>query len=254
MANPFSKGWKYLMASFDKSIDENADPKVQIHQAAEAAKDQHRQITEQAAAIIGNKKQLELKMDRLLKSQQEQQARTQQALKLADDATVAGDAQKAQEYNNTAEVLASQLVSVEAELEDTKKLYAQASQAADEATRQQQQSEARLKQQLAETDKLSAQADQAAMHEKTVQAVDSMNAVTGDDNVPTLDDVRSKIEKRYADALGAQELASTSTENRIAEITAAGNDLKATSRLEEIRAQMNGEKQLTDEPRKSIEE
>src|SRR5699024_10508220 len=33
MANPFSKGWKYLMASFDTKIDENADPKVQIQQA-----------------------------------------------------------------------------------------------------------------------------------------------------------------------------------------------------------------------------
>ena len=30
MANPFSKGWKYVMASFDQKIDENADPKVQI--------------------------------------------------------------------------------------------------------------------------------------------------------------------------------------------------------------------------------
>ena len=30
MANPFSKGWKYLAASLDRAIDENADPKVQI--------------------------------------------------------------------------------------------------------------------------------------------------------------------------------------------------------------------------------
>ena len=33
MANPFSKGWKYLMQSFDTKIDQNADPKVQIQQA-----------------------------------------------------------------------------------------------------------------------------------------------------------------------------------------------------------------------------
>ena len=46
MANPFSKGWKYMMSSFDKKIDDNADPKVQIHQAAEAAREQHRQIQE----------------------------------------------------------------------------------------------------------------------------------------------------------------------------------------------------------------
>ena len=54
MANPISKGWKYLMASFDNKIDEHADPKVQIKQAAEAAKQQHREISEQASKVIGN--------------------------------------------------------------------------------------------------------------------------------------------------------------------------------------------------------
>lgn len=38
MANPFSKGWKYLQASLDQSIDENADPQIQIRQAVEGAK------------------------------------------------------------------------------------------------------------------------------------------------------------------------------------------------------------------------
>ena len=37
MANPFSKGWKYMMSSFDQKIDENGDPKVQIQQAVQAA-------------------------------------------------------------------------------------------------------------------------------------------------------------------------------------------------------------------------
>ena len=32
MANPFVKGWKYLMALFGAKIDEYADPKVQIQQ------------------------------------------------------------------------------------------------------------------------------------------------------------------------------------------------------------------------------
>ena len=45
MANPISKGWKYLMASFDNKIDEHADPKVQIKHAADAAKQHHREIS-----------------------------------------------------------------------------------------------------------------------------------------------------------------------------------------------------------------
>ena len=96
MANPFSKGWKYMMSSFDQKIDENADPKVQIQQAVQAAKEQHQQISDHAAEIIGHKSQLEMQMNRLVKSQQDYQSQTQRALELADSAE---DPQKASEYN-----------------------------------------------------------------------------------------------------------------------------------------------------------
>lgn len=248
MANPFSKGWKYLMASFDSKIDENADPKVQIQQATEAAKGQHQQITEQAAAIIGNKKQLEMKLDRLLKSQQEHQDRARTAILAADKAAAEGDSAKAQELNNTAEIFASQLVSVEQQVEETKQLHAQASQNAEQALHQQKESEIRLKEQLGQIDQLRAQADQAAMQETTTQAMDSMQELRPDGNVPTLDAVRDKIERRYADALGAQELTQNSVHDRISEITAAGTDMKASARLAEIRAAMSSEggKELTE--------
>ena len=45
MANPFVKGWKYLMALFDNKIEENADPKVQIEQAIEDAQRQHQELS-----------------------------------------------------------------------------------------------------------------------------------------------------------------------------------------------------------------
>ncbi|GAB3707772.1 PspA/IM30 family protein [Corynebacterium nasicanis] len=238
MPNPLSKGWKYLMASFDSKIDENADPKVQIQQATDAAKRQHQQITEQAAAVIGNQKQLEMKLDRLLTSQQQLQDQARTALQAAAQA---GDAAKAQEYNNTAEIFASQLVAVEQQLEETKQLHAQASQNAEQATRQQLESEARLREQLSQIDQLRAQADQAAMQETATRAMDSMQELRPDGNVPTLDAVRDKIEKRYADALGAQELTQHSVGDRMAEITSAGTDMKAAARLAEIRASLAGE-------------
>ena len=80
MANPFSKGWKYLMQSFDSKIDENADPKVQLQQAMEQARKNHREIAEHAAAIVGNRNQLEMKLERLIKSQEELQEKTRIAL------------------------------------------------------------------------------------------------------------------------------------------------------------------------------
>ncbi len=246
MPNPLSKGWKYLMASFDTKIDENADPKVQIQQATDAAKKQHQQITQQAAAVIGNQKQLEMKLDRLLKSQQEHQDQTRTALQAADRAAAEGDNAKAQEYTNTAEVFASQLVAIEQQLEESKQLHAQATQNAEQATRQQLESEARLREQLAQIDQLRAQADQAAMQETATQAMDSMQELRPDGNVPTLDAVRDKIERRYAEALGAQELTQNSVGDRIAEIASAGTDMKAAARLAEIRASMTGDKELTE--------
>ena len=241
MANPFSKGWKYMMQSFDSKIDENADPRVQIQQAVAQAKKNHQEISQQAASIIGNRNQLQMKLERLIKSQEDLQAKTRTALQAADKATGAGDAEKAQQFNATAEVLASQLVSVEQELEQTKQAYASAEQAAREAQAHQKQSEARLQEQLAQVSQLESQLNQAKMQEQTAKTMDSMQQFGADDSVPTLDGVRDKIERRYANALGAQELAKDSMTDRMAEIEAAGTDLAASSRLEQIRASMAGE-------------
>ena len=241
MANPFTKGWKYMMQSFDSKIDENADPRVQIQQAVAQAKKNHQEISQQAASIIGNRNQLQMKLERLIKSQEDLQAKTRTALQAADKATGAGDAEKAQQFNATAEVLASQLVSVEQELEQTKQAYASAEQAAREAQAHQKQSEARLQEQLAQVSQLESQLNQAKMQEQTAKTMDSMQQFGVDDSVPTLDGVRDKIERRYANALGAQELAKDSMTDRMAEIESAGTDLAASSRLEQIRASMAGE-------------
>lgn len=240
MANPFTKGWKYLMQSFDTKIDENADPKVQIQQAVDAAKKQHQEITQQAANIIGNRNQLQMKLDRLIKSQDDLQTKARTALQAADKASAAGDNEKAQQFNSTAEVIATQLVSVEQELEQTKQAYASADQAATEAQQKQKQSEARLQEQLSQVSQLESQLNQAKMQEHTARTMDTMNQFNPDD-VPTLDGVRDKIERRYANALGQQELMKDSMTDRIAEIESGSSDAAASNRLAEIRASMGGE-------------
>lgn len=245
MANPFSKGWKYLTASLDAKIDENADPKVQIAQAIEAAKEQHRKISDHAASIIGNQHQLEMRLDRLVKEQASLQDKARQAIQAADAAQASGDDAKAAEFNHTAEIFASQLVAVEQQLEQTKELHAQGAQAAEQARKQQKESELRLKEQMSQIDELRAQADQAAMQQKVSESMDTINQFGKDDSVPTLDDVRAKIERRYANALGAQELTESTVGDRMAEIQSAGVDMKANARLDEIRAQLRGDKELT---------
>src|SRR5664280_3408109 len=86
MANPFTKAWKYLMALFSSKVDEYADPKVQIQQAIEDAQRQHAALSQQAAAVIGNQRQLEMKLNRQLGDVEKLGASARQAVILADDA------------------------------------------------------------------------------------------------------------------------------------------------------------------------
>ena len=83
MANPFVKMWRYLMALGNAKIDENADPKIQIQQAIEDAQRQHQALSQQAASVIGNQRQLEMKLNRQLEEIEKLQANTRQALTLS---------------------------------------------------------------------------------------------------------------------------------------------------------------------------
>ncbi|MDO5098044.1 MAG: PspA/IM30 family protein [Corynebacterium sp.] len=240
MANPFVRAWKYLMALFDSKIDEHADPKVQIQQAIQDAQRQHQELSQQAAAVIGNQRQLEMQLNRRLADIEKLQANTRQAIQLADKARAAGDVQKATEYENAAEAFAAQLVTAEQSVEDTKQLHDQALQQAAAAKKAVERNSMALQQKVAERTKLLSQLEQAKMQEKVAESIQSMNAITSRDT-PNLEQVREKIERRYANALGTAELAENSVQGRMVEIEQASVQLAGHSRLEQIRAQMAGE-------------
>lgn len=239
MANPFTKAWKYLMALFDSKIEENADPKVQIQQAIEDAQRQHQELSQQAAAVIGNQRQLEMQLNRRLAEIEKLQGNTRQAIQLADKARAEGNTQKATEYENAAEAFAAQLVTAEQGVEDTKQLHDQALQQADAAKKAVERNAMVLQQKVAERTKLLSQLEQAKMQEKVAESIQSMNSISNRDT-PNLDQVREKIERRYANALGTAELAQNSVQGRMAEVEQAGIQLAGHSRLEQIRAEMSG--------------
>lgn len=74
------------MALFNSKIDEKADPKVQIQQAIEDAQRQHQALSQQAASVIGNQRQLEMKLSRQLDEVEKLNANARQAVNLADQA------------------------------------------------------------------------------------------------------------------------------------------------------------------------
>lgn len=241
MANPFVKGWRYLMALFGARIDEYADPKVQIQQAIEDAQRQHQALVQQAAAVIGNQRQLEMKLSRQMSEVERLQAMARQALVLADKSRGEGDEAKAGEYENTAQTVATQLVSAEQSMEDLKTLHDQALTAAGQARKAVENNRMVLEQRLAERTKLLSQLEQAKMQETIAHSLESMSGLAAPGATPSLDEVREKIERRYANAMGRAELASTSIEGRMLEVQKSTLDLAGASRLEQIRQSMAGE-------------
>jgi phage shock protein A len=239
--NPIVRGWKYMSAWFGVKIDEKADPKIQIEQAIQEAQRQHQALTTQAAAVIGNQRQLQMQLDRQLNTIENLQSQARQALLLADKSRAEGDTAKATQFEETAQALANQLVSAESSVEDLKALYDQSLQAAAQAREAVQTNAAMMQQRLAERTKLLSQLEQAKMQEKVAASLQQMSDLSGPSNVPSLEEVRDKIEKRYAVALGQAELAKDSTGSRVLEVQRATMNVKGAARLDEIRASLQAE-------------
>jgi phage shock protein A len=237
MMDVLRKRWRYFTAKTDSRFEEGADPKIQLEQAIAEAQDQHRRLVEQAANVVANQKQHELQLNRALEELEKVNRSTRQALMMAQEAEKAGDPDKAREYNQTAEAFANRLIATENQVNDLKTLSLQSAQAADQARSAVQQNSLALQQKLAERQKLLSQLDQAKMQEQLNKAMSSLNA-TVDQTAPSLDQVRAKIEARYAKAIGTSELGGQTVEARMLEVQQAAMGSEARSRLDTMRAEL----------------
>src|SRR5207248_3770914 len=108
-----------------------------------------------------------------------------------------------------------QLVSAEQSIEDLKNLHDQALQAASQAKQAVERNAMVLQQKLAERTKLLSQLEQAKMQEQVSASLRQMTELAAPGSTPSLEEVRDKIERRYANALGAAELAQNSVQGRM---------------------------------------
>jgi phage shock protein A len=182
-----------------------------------------------------------MQLDRQLNTVEKLQAQARQSLVLADKARADGDTAQAAQFEQTAQALANQLVSAESAVENLKTLHDQALQAAGQAREAVQTNSQILQQRLAERTKLLSQLEQAKMQETVAKSLQQMSDLAAPSTVPTLDEVRDKIEKRYAVALGQAELARDTSGARIMEVQRATLDMQGTERLDEIRASLAAE-------------
>jgi phage shock protein A len=229
--------WKYLTAKLSGDFESRADPKIQLEQAIREAQDQHRRLKEQAANVIANQKQTELRLNRRMEELEKANNQARQALTMADDASKQGDADKAAEYTTTAETIATRLIEIEREVEDLKALHLDNARAVEQAKSAVEQNSIALQEKLTERNKLLGQLDQAKMQEQMNAAMAQLSETVGQD-VPTFDEVREKIEARYAKATGMAELSEGSVENRMLEVERATRSTEAHARLDAMREQL----------------
>ena len=226
-----------MAAKLSGDFEARADPKIQLEQAIQEAQTQHRQLKEQAANVIAHQKQTEIKLNRVMEDYEKVGANARQAVMMADDAQKRDDQEKMVQYTQTAESFANRMIALEREIEDLKGLHLQASQASDQAKQAVNQNSSMLQKKLSERQKLMSQLDQAKMQEQLNSAMSSLTEQVGQD-VPSFEEVRNKVEQRYARAKGAAELQESSVEGRMLEVEQASLNVEAQSRLSEIRAQL----------------
>src|SRR5688572_19733517 len=176
---------RYITAALTGKFNEVADPKVQLEQAIMDAQEQHRRLREQAANVIANQKQTEMRLNRAMEDLERTHSSARQAVLNGDE--------------RTATLFAGKLVTVEKEVESLKTLHLHATEAADQAKIAVEQNGYTLQAKLDERQKLLSKLDQARMQEQLNRAVATLSETVGGD-VPTLEEVRDRIDQRYARA------------------------------------------------------
>ena len=231
------KQWNYLVAKLTGRFNDNADPKVQLEQAISAAQTQHKQLKEQAINVIAGQKQAEIRLNHKLTELEKLNGNARQALIMAAEAGKSGNAEKAAQYTSAAETIADRLLSTESDVESLKSMVLESAQASDQAKAAVEQNSRLLQEKIAEKSKLLSQLEQAKMQEEMNSAMSQLTETVGDD-VPTLSEVTEKIEARYAKAKASAELTDVTVESRVLEIEKATANVKAQSRLSELRAEL----------------
>lgn len=244
--------WKYLATMIRVRQEELADPKVQLEQAIEEAREHHQRLTEQAASVIANQKQAQVRLDRVLAEYEKANASARQALLLADQEARSGSKTTAARFNETAEAFATKLLGLERDIGEHERALLQATSAAENAKAAVAQNAAKLQQRLSEREHLLSKLDQAKMQEQLNKARAQLSSAIGED-VPTFEEVHRKIERRLAHAEGVAELTGNTIEVRMFEVERAQMRAEAQARLSQLRSELGLGIRSTDRPESATE-
>ena len=232
-----TRAFRYLGAFLNGKLDEVMDPRVQIERAVAEAQRQHGMLSDQAGAVIGHQRELEIKIARAGTEGKRLRECARQALMLAEGARASGDATRAAQHEATARVFANQLASLDSNAKTLAELHAKALVDASAARKAVEQNRYMLQRQLTERSRLLGELEAAKLAERMNAALQQVTAI-GTRDVPTLADVRDRIDRRMSQATGHGELAAESVDVRALDIERSVIDREGEIRLEEIRKEM----------------
>ena len=232
------RAWRYLAAWLGEMLDSVADPRVQLEQAIEEAKRQHQLLVAQAAAVLGNRRELEIRLSRSRQTAAGLASSAGRSLQLAAAARARGDSEKAASLESAARMFAGRLAWEETATANLEELYNRSAAAADAARRAVEQNSRALERTVAERTGLLSELAAARMQERLAEAIGSVGELAPAAPVPSLARVRERIDARFALAAGSVDLAAGPAEVARLEVERAGIDEVAERRLEEIRREL----------------
>jgi phage shock protein A len=235
MVRTLRRALRYFEAMVAGKLEEAADPRVQIEQAIEDAKRQHALLTQQAAAVIGNERELDIRLSRTFEDIARLKTSIEHAIRMEDRSRREGDEKRATHFAAAAQAMAGRLASVETNADQLNAIRAKASSASQAARAAVEQNARTLRQKLAERSTLLTQLEAVRMQERLNAALGSVGELAPAGNVPTLESVQAKLDRRTGIAIGIAEIASTSVDGRVIDVETSAIEQQGLRRLEEIR-------------------
>lgn len=238
MIGLITRCWNYLVASASQMLERRADSRMQVEMAIEEARRRHQLLTAQAASVLGNERELDIKVARAMGEVERLRAATGRALVLANRAAGERREPEAAEHERTANLFAAHLAAAEtiaSELGDARQRAAAASEAARRAVER---SAYLLNTRVADASRLMTEIEAARMQERVADAFAGLDTLAPKTSVPTLEEVRSRVDRRIALAAGRAELAESGTGARMLDIERAAIENVAAEKLQEIRMRL----------------
>ena len=212
MWKTWKRFWKYTAMKLRLTHEEHADPKVQLMQAVEQLKLQHRRAVEQAAKVVANQRIAQQQLERTTEEYEELRATADQALMLADQQRQLGDADQAARFEAHAESLVLQVLEHEHDIKQQGEAVVGATAAAEQAKAKVVENSERLQEKVKESDRILSDIERAKMFE-ALNAANRQLDDTLDDEVPTFSHVSNKVDRRLQEAIAAGDVAAILASN-----------------------------------------